>query len=65
MGYLVSREITDEVQYYVDEKGERQQRVIPANVLAVVLSADGWKPVKDIDESRMVCDDENYYIMRI
>jgi hypothetical protein len=62
MGCLVSREITDDVLYYNNEAGEPQQRAITADEVTALLSADGWKPVMEIDESKAVSNDKSYYI---
>ncbi len=61
-GFLTDREVTDQEEFYIDDSGERQRRVIPKDEIAKVLSENGWKPVNAIDESKTVSDEEDFYI---
>lgn len=62
-GHLHCREAKEQDEYYTDENGEQQCRVISAHEVAEVLSANGWKPVEPIDEAQLVCAEG--YVVRL
>ncbi|MGV8135927.1 MAG: hypothetical protein AB2L20_11990 [Mangrovibacterium sp.] len=54
-GYLVSRILEDQKEFYKNDKDELCERIITAEQQIETLSSDGWKPVQEIDETQMVC----------
>ena len=62
-GYLVSRHIEELQEQYRDTDGGIKSRTITVEEQIEKLSANGWKPVEQLDESRLQCEDG--YVMRI
>jgi len=62
-GYLVSRNIEEQQERYRDTDGKIKSRTITVEEQIKKLSANGWKPVERLDESRLQCEDG--YVVRI
>lgn len=58
-GYLRSRILEPYTENFLNEKGERETRIVSVEEQMAMLSPE-WKPVDMIDDSKLVCDDENY-----
>lgn len=56
-GYLVSRHIEELQEQYRDTDGGIKSRTITVEEQIEKLSANGWKPVEQLDESRLQCED--------
>nr|WP_288892982.1 hypothetical protein [uncultured Alistipes sp.] len=62
-GYLVSRNIEEQQERYRDTDGKIKSRTLTVEEQIEKLSANGWKPVERLDESRLQCEDG--YVVRI
>lgn len=60
-GYLRARTLVPYQDRLVDANGIAKQRIVSVEEQIAMLSSE-WKPVEDIDESKLVSDDENYTI---
>lgn len=62
-GFLRSRILEPYTENYLNEHGEVASRIVSIEEQIAHLSPE-WKPVVAINESKLVCDEENY-IMRV
>lgn len=60
-GFLRSRILEPYTENYLDEEGNTQSRIVSIEAQVAKLSPQ-WKPVVAVDESRLVCNEENYTI---
>lgn len=61
-GYLRARSIEETIETYKDENGQPQQRTVTVEEQLSRLS-DIWKPVDDIDETKLTSEDADYIIV--
>lgn len=62
-GYLRTKTLEKYKKVYRDADGELHSRIVTIEEQAETLSKGGWKPVDDINQSKMKADDG--YIVRI
>lgn len=62
-GYLRTKEVEERKTMYYDEDGKPQSRTVTIEEQAQVLAKNGWKPVDEIDCSKLKADDG--YIVRV
>lgn len=61
-GFLEGKEVSDYCQSYQGTDGKIHQKIITAEDQTKDLLIQGWKPVDDIDESKLEC--EEGYVVR-
>lgn len=60
--YLRSFDLTPTTRTYVDSDGKVKTKTVSVEELVEESKAKGWKPVEDIDETQMTCE-EGYVVI--
>lgn len=63
-GALNTKKVQDVIERYRGHDGEIKERIVTVEMQEVELLKHGWKPIDDIDESQLGCED-GYYVKAI